>query len=149
MGGEPDAHARRSERLDLGEIRANRLLAKAGETAACVRDVQHHELDTCGRRRLDGGKCLGQTEVVELSDCGEAGGPHLAVRDLVRRADELRRLPIRLGEHVLAPGPEVSSGRTAAQRSLKRVAVRVHETRQRKGLGHEARRYQGRHRVHA
>src|SRR5206468_4774819 len=55
--------------------------------------------------------------------------------------DPVGRLPRRLVEHALAPGPEVASGRTAPQRTLERVAVRVHEPGQPEGRGHERRRY--------
>ena len=134
---ETDADASLSERLDLGQIGTDRLLSKAGETTACVCHVQHDELDSRGRRGFLGGERLGETEVVKLPDRGVACGPHLSVRALVRATDEVRRLQFRLGEHVLAPRPEVSSGRTAAQRSLEGVAVRVDETRQTQGLAHD------------
>ena len=68
-------------------------------------------------------------EVVELADGGVAGGAHLAVGVGVERADGVGRLPVGLGEHQLAPRPEVAAARAAAQCPLERMAVRVDETR--------------------
>ena len=58
------------------------------------------------------------------------------VRGRVELADARGRLPLRLGEHQLAPGPEVAAAGPAAQRPLKRMAVRVDEARQRDRLAH-------------
>ena len=49
---------------------------------------------------------------------------------LVLVAHELGRLTVGLGEHRLAPRPEVASCRAPPQRPLERVAVRVHEARE-------------------
>ena len=68
-------------------------------------------------------------EVVELADGRVPGGEHLVVALLVGFADELGRLALGLGEHHVAPGPEVAAGRASAQRALERVAVGVHEAR--------------------
>ena len=54
----------------------------------------------------------------------------------VLSADELGRLALCLGEHQLTPAPEVGSSSTAAQGTLKAVAVRIHEARQAESLGH-------------
>ena len=70
--------------------------------------MQEHELDPSLRGRLGRGERLGDAEIVELADRRVAGGSHLPIRPLVRRPNELRRLPLRLGEHRLAPGPEVA-----------------------------------------
>ena len=54
----------------------------------------------------------------------------------VLSTDELGRLALCLGEHQLTPAPEVGSSGTAAQATLKAVAVRIHEARQAETLGH-------------
>lgn len=115
-----------------------RLLAHSVETASTVRRQQDDELDLGLRRSVGGSMGLGETEVVELPDRRIAGGAHLAIRVRIEDADGLVRLSLRLREHQLSPRPEVASARAAAQRPLKRMAVRVDESGQRDGLGHAA-----------
>ena len=67
---------------------------------------------------------------MELPDCRVARSEHLLVAELVVVAHELRGLALRLGEHHVAPRPEVTAGRASPQRALERVAVRVHEARE-------------------
>ena len=107
-----------------------------GQAAARVGDVQEHELDARLRSRLDRGPCLVDAEVVELADRGVARRAHLAVPARVRLAHERRRLPFRLGQHLLAPRPEVAAAGAPAQRALERVAVGVDEAGE-----HERRRH--------
>ena len=144
MGGEPDAETARAAELSTSaRYSLDRLLPKAREPAARVGDVQEHELDPRCLGRLGRRERLGDAEIVELADRRVAGGAHLAVASLVRRAHELRRLPLGLREHRLAPRPEVAAGRAPAQRALERVAVGVDEPGQCERARHERRRYQG------
>ena len=142
VGGDRHAYVRRAELLDLGEVRRDRLLPEAGEPAARVGDVQEDELDACRRRGLHRRERLRQAEVVELADRRVARAAHLAIRRFVARPHELGRLPLGLGEHGLAPRPEVTAGRAPAQRPLERVAVGVHESRQLEATRPRRRRYQ-------
>src|SRR5205814_4379601 len=71
-----------------------------------------------------------EAEIVELADGGIAGAAQLAVDLDVLDADGCRRLPLCLGEHQLAPRPEVAPAGATAQRALEGVAVRVHKTGQ-------------------
>ena len=73
---------------------------------------------------------------MELPDRGVPGGTQLPVDEGVLTADELGSLAFRLGQHELAPAPEVRTARSAAERALEGMAVRVHESRQAEGLGH-------------
>ena len=74
---------------------------------------------------------------MELTDGRVAGRQHLAIGRRVAGADEVRRLALGLREHAVPPGPEVATGRPAPQRTLKRMAVRVHEAGQPHGVAHE------------
>jgi CDP-diacylglycerol--glycerol-3-phosphate 3-phosphatidyltransferase len=80
---------------------------------------------------------------VELADGGVAGGAHLAVRPLVRRAHEVRGLMLGLRQHRLPPAPEVAARSRTAECTLERVAVGVDEAGQRESVSHGRRRYQG------
>jgi CDP-diacylglycerol--glycerol-3-phosphate 3-phosphatidyltransferase len=73
---------------------------------------------------------------VELPDGGVAGGSKLTVDLDVLPTYEFGRLAFRLGEHELAPAPEVGAAATAAQSSLEAVTVGIHEAREGEGLGH-------------
>ena len=95
-----------------------------------------HDLDASGGRSLHSCECLRQAEVVELADCGEARVAHLAIRRFVAPPHELGRLTLRLGEHGVAPRPEVTGRSTPAQRSLEGVAMGVHESRQLERTSH-------------
>ena len=123
-------HVRCAKLLDLAEVGLDGLLAEAGETAARVGDMQEDELDACGFRGLHCRERFRQAEVVELPDRREPRAAHLAIRRFVAHPHELGRLPLGLGEHGVAPRPEVTAGSAPAQRPLEGVAVSVHETRQ-------------------
>ena len=127
VGGEPDPDPSIAKLLDLAQVLRDRLLAKARKAAACVRDVQQDDGDARGLGCLGGGECLREPEVVEFADCRVARRAHFAVRLLVRRTDEVGRLALRLGEHRVAPGPEVATRRPAPESTLERVTVSVHE----------------------
>ena len=131
VGGEPDGDTAPAEPLDLLEIRRDRRLSHALEPATRIGDVEAHERDPGAVCCLRGGIRRLEPEVVELADRREAGGSHLAVYPLVERAHRLGRLTLRLGQHAVAPGPEVATRGAPAKRPLERVAVRVHETRER------------------
>ena len=109
MGGKPDPEPVGTQRLDLRDVLLHRLLTEPGEPAARVRDVQEHEVDPGGVGRLGRRHGLGHAEVVELARRGVAGSEHLPVRPLVLGPHESRGLALRLGEHRLAPRPEVRS----------------------------------------
>ena len=115
--------------LDLLEVLGDGVLPEAGETSARIRDVEEDERDPGRLRRLGGRARFGDAQVVELADGRVAGREHLAIAVLVRLADELRRLPLGLREHDVAPRPEVAPRSASAQRALERVAVGVHEAR--------------------
>ena len=90
-------------------------LAHPRQPAAGVGGEEEHELDP----RLAGGRRgrlarLVEAEVVELADRGVAGAAHLGVGGRVELAHGRGRLPFRLGEHQLPPGPEVAAARAAA-----------------------------------
>jgi CDP-diacylglycerol--glycerol-3-phosphate 3-phosphatidyltransferase len=136
VGGKPDRDSTPPQRLDLAEVLAHGLLAKARQPTAAVRGEQEHDSDPSLLGRLDGGEGLLEAEVVELADGREAGGPKLPVDLDVLPAHELRRLPLGLGQHQLAPGPEVAPARPAAQGPLKRMAMGIDEARQAEALGH-------------
>jgi hypothetical protein len=73
---------------------------------------------------------LGEPEVVELTDGGVARVAQLTVDPDVVPADTFRCLTPGQVQHGLAPGPEVLALVPAAQRALKAMAVRVHESRE-------------------
>jgi hypothetical protein len=127
-----------AQRVDLREVVEHRALPEAGETPARVGDVQEDELDARSSGGVDRRECLLEPEIVELSDRGEPGRAHLSIHGLVGGADELRSLALRLGQHRVAPRPEVGSCRPATQGALERVTVRVDEAWQgERVVGHE------------
>jgi len=87
--------------------------------------------DPGGVSCIRGGIRRVEAEVVELADRREAGGAHLAVRPLVELAHRLGPVTLGLGQHFVAPGPELITRGPPAERPLERVAVRVHEPRER------------------
>jgi len=117
--------------LDLGDVGSHRGLPHPLEPATGIGDVERRVCDPRGVGSLRGGICGLEPEVVELADRREAGGAHLAVHLPVERAHRLGRLTLRLGQHPVAPGPEVAARGAPAKRPLERVAVRVHEARER------------------
>ena len=115
----PRREATRARRRYVGDRR----LAEAVDPAARVGDVEEHELDAGLLRRVGRGAGLLEPEIVELADRRVAGPPQLAV-DARRTelAHALGRLALRLGQHQLAPRPEVAAFGPSAQRPLERVA---------------------------
>ena len=73
---------------------------------------------------------------MELADRGVARAAHLPVGRGVLRPYRLRRLPVGLGEHRVAPLPEVATLGAPAQAALERVRVGVDEAREDEALGH-------------
>ena len=116
------------------------LLPEAGETATRVGDVKEHELDARRGRRLGRSKGLGDAEVVELADSRVSGREHLAIRQLVLAADEVRRLALRLRRAWSRATPRSRRRPRSRAVPLERVAVRVHEARESERARHEARR---------
>ncbi len=136
VGGDADPDPTLAERLDLGEVRRHGRLSRPIEPTAAVRDVQAGEADSRLLGRLRRGEGGVEPEVVELADRRVPRRPHLAVGAHVEVADRGRCVPLRVGEHPIAPGPEVAAGRTPAERPLEGMAVRVHEARKRNRSRH-------------
>ncbi len=136
VGGEPDSDVAGAQRFDLPQIVGRRVLAKSRQAAATVRGEQEDDpnpgLLGCLHRR----ECLVEAEVVELADCCVSRRSELSIDLDVLAVHELRRLPFRLREHDLPPGPEIAASRPPAQGALERVAVGIHESGQTEGLGH-------------
>src|SRR6266545_4030690 len=136
VGGEPDSDVAGAQRFDLPQIVGRRVLAKSRQAAATVRGEQEDDpnpgLLGCLHRR----ECLVEAEVVELADCCVSRRSELSIDLDVLAVHELRRLPFRLREHDLPPGPEIAASRPPAQGALERVAVGIHESRQTEGLDH-------------
>ena len=107
MGGEPDGDAPAAQVLDLAQVLGDRLLPKARQPAAAVCGEEQHDLDSGLVGGLHRCECLVEAEVVELAHSGVAGGAQLAVDVDVAAAHGCGGLQLRLGEHELAPGPEV------------------------------------------
>ena len=141
-----DTHARSGGRrrrdsaaaqiLDLAQVLRDRLLPKTRQASAPICGEQQDDPDP---RLLGSFRCgdrFVEPEVVELTDCRVARGTQLAVHLDVLSPDKLRRLPLRLGEHEVAPRPEVRSAAAPAQGALEAVAVGIHETRQAESVGH-------------
>ena len=89
--------------------------------------MEQHELDPGRSGSLCGCASFGHADVVELAHGRVARSQHLAIAVLVVGPHVIRGLALCLGEHHVAPGPEVAAGRAAAQGALERVAVSVHE----------------------
>src|SRR5438105_5521398 len=127
MRGEADREVTRTQLLDLAQVVGGGLLAEARQAAARVGGQEEDDRDAGVLRRLRGRERLVEAEVVELADDRVAGPPELLVDVDVVAADRLRALALRLGEHELAPGPEVAAARAAAESALEGMAVGVHE----------------------
>jgi hypothetical protein len=140
VGGDADGEPRVAKRVDLLEERGGGRLPGASQTAPRVGHVQHDEGDSRRGCRVGCRSRFRCAEVVELADRRVAGCEHLAVCLGVRRTDALGSLALGLGEHAVAPGPEVAARGATAQCALKRVAVGVHEPGQPQRLAHERRR---------
>src|SRR5919109_113072 len=138
VGGDADAEALRAEPRDVVEVVVDACVPEALDTAARIGGVEEDEADARGGSRLRGGERFVVAEVVELADCGIAGGTHLTVGKLVVSADGLGGLALGLGDHRVAPAPEVVAFGLAAQATLERVAVDVDEAGDREALRHGA-----------
>ncbi len=126
-----DADAGRAKLLEPPQVARDGVVAKPLETAARVCGEQQHELDPRLVRGLDRSVGLGLPHVVELADGGPAGGEQLAIGRGVQLANAVGCERVGLGQHRLAPAPEIAAAGATAQRALERVAVRVHEPGQR------------------
>src|SRR5207253_3999848 len=129
------------ELLDLTQVRGHGLLAEAGEAAARVGGEEQDDPDARLRRGL--GRCerLVEAEVVKLADGGVPGVAELAIDERVLLPNGFRRLPLRLGEHQVAPRPEVPAAAASAQSALEGVAMRIDEARHAERLGHAENRH--------
>src|SRR6185437_5159075 len=136
VGRDPDADSVAPQLLELVQVGRHRLLPEALDPTPGVRDVEQYELDPGLRSGLGRRTSLLEPEVVELSDRGVAGAAQLAVDGGVVAPHPLRRLTLRQREHRVAPRPEVAAFDASAQRSLERVAVRVHEAGDPRQLSH-------------
>ncbi len=136
MGRNADGHPCRPEGFDLVQVVRDRRLAHPLETTPFVGDVKQHDLDARLRRSLGRGERLGDPEIMELADGREPGSTHLFIHQRIVRPHRRGCRPVRLLEHLVSPGPEVGSGGTSAQRSLKRVAVAVDESGDRETSAH-------------
>ena len=141
MGGDADGDTGRTQLLHLPQVVGRRGLAEAVQAAAAVRGEKDDERDSRLVGRLGRGECLLEAEVVELADGGVPGGEQLAVDENVLLPYERGRLAAGLGEHLLAPRPEVTAARATAERALECVTVRVDETGQRQRVAHAANRH--------
>jgi hypothetical protein len=74
---------------------------------------------------------------VELAHGGEARVPELGVHRRVPGTHAGGCLAARELEHRLAPGPEVAALRTAPERALERMAVRIDESRYLESFFHD------------
>ena len=131
-GATPTAMPVVAQRLELRRgTSATESCRKRGDAAAEVAGVEADERDAGLGGGLGGGARLVEPEVVELADRRVAVRAQLAV-DLDVLAPDLGD-GHRLGErdHLVAPGPEVAAAGAAAERALERVAVGVHEARDR------------------
>jgi CDP-diacylglycerol--glycerol-3-phosphate 3-phosphatidyltransferase len=137
VGGEPERDPAAAQLLHLSEVLRDRLLAETRQPSASVSREQENDADPgllCSVRR---GERFVEAEVVELANGRVARGTQLLVDLHVLSADEIGGLALRLGEHQLAPAPEVpSSSRASAQSALKAVAMGIDEAGQAESLGH-------------
>ncbi len=136
VGGKPDREPAAAQVLHLAEVLGDGVLPEPRQSTPSIRGEQHHDADSGLRRRLDGRQRLLEAEIVEFADGGVTGRAELAIDLGVLAPHELGRLPFRLGQHRLPPGPEIASPDTAAQGPLKGMAVGIDESREAEGLGH-------------
>jgi CDP-diacylglycerol--glycerol-3-phosphate 3-phosphatidyltransferase len=140
-----DANPTCPQLVHLVEVRLRRFLPKPIEPAARVRREEKDNVELGFRGRVDCGKCLVEPEVVELADSGVAGSTQLAVDERILASHAVGRMARSLGEHLVAPRPEVAAARTPTKCALERVAVSVDETGKTKRLGHCGQSSQFRH----
>ena len=136
VGGDADGNPAAAQILDLAQVLRDRLLPKTRQASAPICGEQQDDPDPRLLGSFRSGDRFVEPEVVELTDCRVARGMQLAVHLDVLSPDKLRRLPLSLGEHEVAPRPEVRSAAAPAQGALEAVAVGIHETRQAESVGH-------------
>ena len=137
VGGDADGNPAAAQILDLAQVLRDRLLPETRQASASICGEQQDDPDPRLLGSLHRCDRFVEAEVVELTDCRVARGTQLAVHLDVLSPDQLGRLPLRLGEHELAPRPEVRRLRERPRRARwKRVAVGIHEARQAEGVGH-------------
>ena len=136
VGGNSNRDPSPTQLLHLPQVLGHRFLAKAREATAFVRREEHDDADPRLRGRLDSRECLLEPEIVELADGRVAGPAELPVDLDVLPAHELGRLALRLGQHQVAPGPEIASAPASSEGPLEGVAVGIDESRQAEALGH-------------
>ena len=130
VGGDADASVR-GEVFDLLEVRGDSRLPKAREPAARIGGMDEDELHLGVVRRLDRRQPGVVAQIVELADGRVARLAQLTVDGGVERAHGVGCLAGGLGEHRLAPGPEVTACLLPAQGALEAVRVNVDEAGER------------------
>ena len=136
MGGDADANSTVPQRLELKQVLGDALLTEPLDPAARISRIEQDEADPGLVGGLRGRERLLEAEVVELADGGVTGAELLAIDLDVVRTDLSRCQTRGHVQHGLAPGPEVAALRPTSQRALERVAMGVHESRNREPLGH-------------
>src|SRR3954454_10284335 len=115
VGGDTDPHAARPQCLQVVEVLRDRRLPEPWAPAAQITGVEADEGDSRLRRGFGGRLGLRPAQVVELTHRGVAVASELSVDLEVLAADLLDREGFRQGDHLPAPGPEVTAARAAAQ----------------------------------
>lgn len=136
VGGDSDWNPAAAKVLDLAQVLRDRLLPETRQAPASICGEQYDDTDPGLVGGFHRGHGFVEPEVVELADRGVARGTKLAVHLHVLSADQFGRLALSLGEHEVAPGPEVRASATPAEGALEAVAMGIHEARQAEGLGH-------------
>jgi CDP-diacylglycerol--glycerol-3-phosphate 3-phosphatidyltransferase len=136
VGGQADGDPASAQFLQLPEVQSHRFLPKARQAAALVRREKHDDPDPRLLGRLDSRERFVQPEIVELPDGGVTSEAELPVDLDVLPPHELGRLALRLGQHQVAPGPEIASAPASSEGPLESVAVGIDESRQAEALGH-------------
>ena len=127
VGGEADPGARRPQRLDLAEVlgRPNRWRKRSSPPRSYAASRRTISMPAA-RGRLHGRARLVEAEVVELARprCSRRRAA-LCTSARTRSRTRLGRLPAGLGEHRVAPGPEVAAGPAPAQGALEGMECAV------------------------
>ena len=130
VGGQADADAGVAQRLELAEVRGDRLLPEARDAAPQVAGVEADERDSGLARRRRRRFRLLEAEVVELADGRVAVLAQLAIDLEVLAADLRDAQRAGQGDHLVAPAPEVAAVAASPQCALKRMTVGVDESRE-------------------
>jgi CDP-diacylglycerol--glycerol-3-phosphate 3-phosphatidyltransferase len=136
VGGDAYCCAARAERLDLLQVRAHGLLAKALEPAPGVSGQEKHDCDPRFLGRVQRGLRFLEPDVVELTDRRVPGPAHLSIGRGVVLSNHVRGQTPGMSQHGISPGPEVTTLRPASKRTLESVTVHVDESRQREPIRH-------------